>query len=337
MTVKINKPAVNLREELNELKKPTGLAGEAMLRAETPQEQFNLIGAGRRNLLINGDFRVWQRGEGPFTLTESKYTVDRWNTFNANATLVVSHGTDDPYRDYAAWTVTVKPTSDRVQPQQVIEKGLTPNTQYTLSFLARGIGFLDDVELRQGGATSQFFIPEDKVLRNGTEWVKYTHTFTTPSNMDKDNTVALIWHLSQSTDKLELSEAQLELGNVATPFEHRSYGEELALCQRYFNRLGGGTYTGITTGMVFNNTSSMFCITYPVPMRAGPTISSSGLVVSDRISYDSAVTSFQPQGTSTTGIHFKTVHASNGASSRQAVVLVVQNNGTGYMDFNAEL
>jgi len=37
MTVKISKPAVNLREELNELKKPTGVAGEAMLRAETPQ------------------------------------------------------------------------------------------------------------------------------------------------------------------------------------------------------------------------------------------------------------------------------------------------------------
>jgi len=272
MTVKINKPAVNLREELNELKKPTGLAGEAMLRAETPQEQFNLIGAGRRNLLINGDFRVWQRGEGPFTLTWSQYTVDRWNTFSANATLVVSHGTDDSYRDYAAWTVTVKPTNDRVQPQQVIEKGLTPNTQYTLSFLARGIGFLDDVELRQGGATSQFFIPEDNVLRDGTEWVKYTHTFTTPSNMDRDNTVALIWHLSQSTDKLELSEVQLELGKVATPFEHRSYGEELALCQRYFTQIKTGRIGGVI------NASGHGIVSHPVAfnMRAAPSASYSG-------------------------------------------------------------
>ena len=46
MTVKITKPEINVREQLNELKKPTGVAGEAMLRAETPQEQFNLIGAG---------------------------------------------------------------------------------------------------------------------------------------------------------------------------------------------------------------------------------------------------------------------------------------------------
>jgi hypothetical protein len=54
MTVNITKPAINLRSELADLRKPTGIAGEAMLRAETPQEQFNLIGAGRRNLFING-------------------------------------------------------------------------------------------------------------------------------------------------------------------------------------------------------------------------------------------------------------------------------------------
>ena len=60
MTVKLTKPEINVREKLAELDKPSGIAGEAMLRAETPQEQFNLIGAGRRNLLINGGFDVWQ-------------------------------------------------------------------------------------------------------------------------------------------------------------------------------------------------------------------------------------------------------------------------------------
>ena len=62
MTVKVSKPAINVREELADLKKPTGIAGEAMLRAETPQEQFNLIGAGRRNVVKNGAMQVWQRG-----------------------------------------------------------------------------------------------------------------------------------------------------------------------------------------------------------------------------------------------------------------------------------
>ena len=62
MAVKFTKPEINVREKLAELDKPSGIAGEAMLRAETPQEQQTLIGAGRRNLLINGDFQVCQRG-----------------------------------------------------------------------------------------------------------------------------------------------------------------------------------------------------------------------------------------------------------------------------------
>ena len=62
MAVKFTKPEINVREKLAELDKPSGIAGEAMLRAETPQEQFNLIGAGRRNLLLMAGMTVWQRG-----------------------------------------------------------------------------------------------------------------------------------------------------------------------------------------------------------------------------------------------------------------------------------
>ena len=51
MVVKVSKPEINVREKISELDKPSGIAGQAMLAAETPQEQFNLIGAGRRNML----------------------------------------------------------------------------------------------------------------------------------------------------------------------------------------------------------------------------------------------------------------------------------------------
>ena len=58
---------------------------------------------------------------------------------------------------------------------------------------------------------------------------------------------------------------QLEVGSQATPFEHRSFGEELALCQRYYN----------TSGLVLSNTTPYRYhnqINLNVEMRASPTI-----------------------------------------------------------------
>ena len=66
---------------------------------------------------------------------------------------------------------------------------------------------------------------------------------------------------------IELTELQLELGSVATPFEHRPYGLELALCQRYYEvgwfRLDGYTTTGQRMVTTFP---------YAVPKRALPTV-----------------------------------------------------------------
>jgi len=70
---------------------------------------------------------------------------------------------------------------------------------------------------------------------------------------------------------------QLELGTVATPFEHRPYGAELALCQRYYYKsynidVAPGTST--STGAHWNVTvAGVGWVTYqfPVSMRATPT------------------------------------------------------------------
>ena len=77
MAIKIIKPEVDIREKAEELNKPSGIAGEAMLRAETPQEQFSLIGAGRRNMLYNGAMMINQRGSIT-NITATTKTLDRW-------------------------------------------------------------------------------------------------------------------------------------------------------------------------------------------------------------------------------------------------------------------
>lgn len=84
--------------------------------------------------------------------------------------------------------------------------------------------------------------------------------------------------LDSTSNNFKLALIQLEAGSVATPFETRSIGQELALCQRYFYRLGntGSTYLVPTVGQrVLTNIIDGF-ISPPVTMRIAPTISHSG-------------------------------------------------------------
>ena len=67
---------------------------------------------------------------------------------------------------------------------------------------------------------------------------------------------------------------QLEAGSVATPFEHRQYGQELALCQRYYqkrNLFNIGTTSAVWEGY-FGGGAGMLTIDLPVTMRAAPTL-----------------------------------------------------------------
>ena len=149
-------------------------------------------------------------------------------------------------------------------------------------------------------------------------WTKVVHTFPGNSNLhiDNDNGYGMgfgiflgqgtnyttsraasnawqSWSSSNKTPDLtstwyttndatfELTGVQLEVGPQATPFKHRSYAEELALCQRYFFIMKGDDNDELTTAYMTDNSTFYSAIRFPVPMRAYPTITrgSSGTAV----------------------------------------------------------
>ena len=72
-----------------------------------------------------------------------------------------------------------------------------------------------------------------------------------------------------------LSGVQLEVGSVATPFEHRSYGQELALCQRYYEQLNA-ELMNYEAYYPSNGYGHYRGLTFAVPKRAAPTITRDG-------------------------------------------------------------
>jgi len=73
-----------------------------------------------------------------------------------------------------------------------------------------------------------------------------------------------------------LTGVQLEVGDKATPFEHRSFGEELALCQRYYYK--HAPTSGITY-LSHNYAGSQYRLTLPffVEMRSNPSVAYSNV------------------------------------------------------------
>jgi len=69
----------------------------------------------------------------------------------------------------------------------------------------------------------------------------------------------------------QLAGCKMEVGSVATPFRHESYGDNLAKCQRYFEKVDTGYWTPVTLGQAFQNRKKIAPIHWKVSKRATPT------------------------------------------------------------------
>ena len=103
--------------------------------------------------------------------------------------------------------------------------------------------------------------------------VSATSTWTSDSSFLTTSNQVNLW--DNANNYWYLTGCQLEVGDTATEFEHRSHGEELALCQRYYYKIIGNDNDMAGLGFAVSSNENYFWIELPVPMRDYPTYSGS--------------------------------------------------------------
>lgn len=283
-------------------------------------EMLDASNLGRRNLIINGDMRIAQRGTSAtgIGVTPAYNTVDRWRFADSNnptARFTETQSTDAPegFGFSRKFEVTTEDgaTSDNemqytdqfieAQNLQHLKYGTSNAESITLSFYVKssvastmGVRFSHEDGGGNYGASY--------TINSANTWER--KSITVPGNtataINNDNgrgmsirfglNIGATYAGSNSTAwgngnyfgahtntfvgtanaTWQITGVQLEVGDTATDFEHRSYGEELRNCQRYFQiypRTGGTLRWNVT----YYNTQA-YATDQLLPMRALPTV-----------------------------------------------------------------
>ena len=174
-------------------------------------------------------------------------------------------------------------------------------------------------------------------LHAGSNYTSGSYTANTWASQTHANRAVGISSFFSSTDNtFFITGLQMEVGSQATPFEHRSFGEELALCERYFQLFthNGSDGGNITNGMI---SSDRFfgVLQFKKDMRAIPTITStsSGFNVS---SSAHTVGSMSIDETHNTTIHAARLRTGSDSSFTDGQGAVFRYDG-GSINIDAEL
>ena len=285
-----------------ELSDYTGLQGDLAGLQTNITAGDTAARAGRKNLIINGAMQVAQRGTSATSQTSTAYlALDRWKTEASGATYNVSQqamSASDLLTTGSANFLRMEETignnnsglSQKIEASSIRQfKG----KKLTASFYAKGTN-------PNGGSftLSRFFsdttnssTAEHTSFSITSSWQRYTITFDYPSegaaNLALSTAFMAFSFLQPAGDTttnawtLDITNVQLELGSVATDFEHRSIGEELALCQRYFSKSNNYETTPAdgsdseSISIVIDMASDLMrtgTIYFPTQMRVSPSV-----------------------------------------------------------------
>ena len=322
----------------------------------------NINGAqigGRRNMIINGDMNIAQRGTptSAASYTSGGYAAcDRWRLraiSTDEADFVISQESDAPTASGFTKSIKIKTNtvesalasdeifhvSQRIEAQDLqhlkygtssalpttlsfwvkayqtgtyainVYKPDSPNRQITATYTISASNTWEFKTMTFPGDTSGGGITNDNgtgfqiywLLATGTDYTGTTSTsWDNYANGGFANGQAV--NIMSSTDNyFYLTGVQFEVGSQATAFEHRSFGEELRLCQRYY-QVGSSIGAGYGSANGYARAGSV----YATQMRATPTLattnSGSGSIIASGTSNTGFYVTYGSLGGSSAGI-----------------------------------
>jgi hypothetical protein len=220
-----------------------------------------------RNKLLNGSMTIDQRNAGASVAfpvgTSEAFPVDRWRCQNADGTSAYSaqRVAEAPagflnslkITTTTAAAVTAADSKHMWIPLEGFDVadlgfGTADAKTVTLSFWVRSsVAGNHGAALSNAGAARAYAFLYNIAQANTWEYKTVTIPGDTAGTWAKDNSAGMRvnFNIGSGSDYIataaatwQITGVQLEAGDTATPFEHRSYGQELALCQRYYWKIG---------------------------------------------------------------------------------------------------
>jgi hypothetical protein len=161
----------------------------------------------------------------------------------------------------------------------------------------------------------------------------YSGTANTWSSTNYISTTGAVSVVGTNGATWYVTGVQLERNTTATPFEWLPYGTELALCQRYYQRMTSvSAFTAFGSGAMTNAGAANIYVKYPTTMRSQPTSSQSTLIVASTANFAISGTTLYA-GNDCCLLQY----AVSGATAGHGAVLLANNSTTAFLDFAAEL
>lgn len=336
-------------------------------------QQDNLGGAvspvtAGKNVIINGNFDIWQRGTTSAAIGYGNLLADRWKVLNNGTGQNTTYSRDTSVPNagslYSAKVQQLTSAATGVSEYCLTQIFETSNVYQlcgktiTMSFWYRasttGSHYARIYCLQTGGTdvTTAFTVNAANTWEYKTISFSSFAAVTAIATADNANgggvqvgpivfgsgvnrTVAI-------NENFQITQVQIEAGSVATPFSRAAgtIAGELAACQRYYLKYGGNgayeTFPGVLIS--YSTTQGEGPIALKSTMRAIPTITFGTLKISDVATYNIAVTNLIIS-TNTSGVDaaYLVFTVASGVTSGKTNLLRTDASTAGYLTFSAEL